>query len=458
MPRLLKDLRIDDVSSVDVGAGRGVRVILTKRDQANALTSPYNKSLVFGQQLPVEVEAYLKREFTAEQRQASEDKGHAMPGGGFPIENKSDLKNAIQAIGRAKDPAKAKAHIKSRAKDLGATDMIPDTWKRDTGTNIIDLPAFLGKAALDFDTAAEIIEVGEEAGALMHEVREALCALECSISSIMCDEDVSDKAEAIAESFEQFKSHLAGLEPDDLEKSMTTANTAPSAAVQKMIDDAVAAAIGKTQTDFAAQLAKKDEEIAIAKMSEKHKAFHAGLTSEDEKKKFSAMTPAERDAHMEKMKKGAMDDPVIKAALLENEELKKRIQALEDTATLDVCKRDATDMGMTEADAGVTLMKARRGDKEALAKVEAHTKTVLKSRNEAIKQAKLFTEFGTTHGASSGGDALAELNNKAAELRKKETALSPEQAFEKVLLDPANKELVARERDERMAKIHNRAA
>jgi hypothetical protein len=33
MPRVLRNLRIDDVSSVDTGAGRGVRVIMTKRAQ-----------------------------------------------------------------------------------------------------------------------------------------------------------------------------------------------------------------------------------------------------------------------------------------------------------------------------------------------------------------------------------------------------------------------------------------
>ena len=32
MPRLLKDLKINDVSSVDRGAGEGVRVVLLKRD------------------------------------------------------------------------------------------------------------------------------------------------------------------------------------------------------------------------------------------------------------------------------------------------------------------------------------------------------------------------------------------------------------------------------------------
>ena len=456
MPRLLKDLRVDDVSSVDAGAGRGVRVVLVKRDIAASL---YNKPLTFGPQLPAEVEAYLKREFSDKERSAAADSGAALPDGSFPIKNESDLKNAIKAVGRAKDPAKAKAHIKSRAKDLGKSELIPDTWKRDDRANVIDLPAFLGKAALDFDAAAEIIEVAEDAGELMHEVREALCALECSISSIMCDEDVTDKAAAIAESFDQFKSHLAGLDPGDLEKAdMSKDNTTVSPAVQKMIDEAVAAAVGVIKAQSAAEIAKKDEEIAIAKMSDKHKAFHAGLTNEDEKKKFAAMTPDQRDAHMEKMKKGAMDDPVIKAALLENDELKKRVAALEDDKTLDICKRDATEMGMTDADAGATLMKARKGDKDAMAKVEAHIKTVKKSRDEALKQSRLFSEFGTTHGASSGGDALAELNLKAAELRKTETGLSEAQAFEKVLLNPANKDLVARERDERMAKIHNRAA
>jgi hypothetical protein len=56
---------------------------------------------------------------TAEGRKKSAEKGHALPDGSYPIENVEDLKNAIQAIGRAKDPAKAKAHIKKRARALG---------------------------------------------------------------------------------------------------------------------------------------------------------------------------------------------------------------------------------------------------------------------------------------------------------------------------------------------------
>lgn len=68
------------------------------------------------------------REFSGGERKDAAKKGQAMPGGGFPIKNAQDLKNAIQAIGRAKDPAAAKAHIKRRAKALGLENLIPEGW------------------------------------------------------------------------------------------------------------------------------------------------------------------------------------------------------------------------------------------------------------------------------------------------------------------------------------------
>lgn len=70
-----------------------------------------------------------ERDFSDKKRESLAKSGKALPDGSFPIENEKDLKNAIQAIGRAKDPAKAKAHIKARAKALGCTDCIPDTWE-----------------------------------------------------------------------------------------------------------------------------------------------------------------------------------------------------------------------------------------------------------------------------------------------------------------------------------------
>ena len=56
-------------------------------------------------------------------------KGQARPDGSFPIPNVAYLKKAIQAYGRANDKAGAKAHIISRARALGRTDLLPDSWR-----------------------------------------------------------------------------------------------------------------------------------------------------------------------------------------------------------------------------------------------------------------------------------------------------------------------------------------
>ena len=70
----------------------------------------------------------VAREFTPDKRKDLAKRGIALPDGSYPIATVGDLKNAIQAIGRAKDPAAAKAHIKRRAKALGASDLVPDGW------------------------------------------------------------------------------------------------------------------------------------------------------------------------------------------------------------------------------------------------------------------------------------------------------------------------------------------
>jgi hypothetical protein len=70
----------------------------------------------------------LSRTFKTDTRNKLADKGKAMPDGSFPIVNSKDLKNAIRAIGRAKDPTAAKQHIKKRAAALGLTKWIPPGW------------------------------------------------------------------------------------------------------------------------------------------------------------------------------------------------------------------------------------------------------------------------------------------------------------------------------------------
>jgi hypothetical protein len=472
MAKILRNLRIDDVSSVDSGAGRGVRVVLTKRDAGkhrDGVPGIYNKPISFGADLPDAALAYLKREFTQAERDSAAESGAALPDGSFPIHNKSDLKNAIQAIGRAKDPAKAKAHIKARAKTLGATDVLPESWSKRSGTigKVLALVADrIAKGAMDFEDAQGVVEASEDAEDLLSCVRQALYAFECSVRSIVQDDDADagDKAKAIADSYEQFCEYLQNIDPeadddddDEMGKIMTT-NTTVSPAVQKIIDEAVAKAVGEVKTKADEEIAKLQRENVIAKMSAKHKAFHDGLSDTD-KKKFEAMSPDERDGEMDKTKKRYEEDPIYKQMRSDNEALQKRLQAIEDERALDVAKKDAKELGMTASNAGEVLMKARRGDRDAMKAWEDQCKQIAKAAKEMEKTGKVFAEFGTSQGTAAGSDgsAMAELTAKASELRKTKPDLTEAQAFDKVMSDPANRELAARERDERMAKIHRAA-
>ena len=100
-----------------------------------------------------------KREFTDAERADAADAGQALPDGSYPIKTVKDLKNAIQSYGRAKDPAKVKAHIIARAKALGKESMIPENWSK----------------AIEADTAKA--EEMEHDPADLKAVRDALIAL-----------------------------------------------------------------------------------------------------------------------------------------------------------------------------------------------------------------------------------------------------------------------------------------
>ena len=73
------------------------------------------------------------REVPQDERDERADDGSAMPDGSYPIANCEDLSNAIQAIGRAKDPAPVKQHIKKRAGALDCPDVsLPEDWAGET--------------------------------------------------------------------------------------------------------------------------------------------------------------------------------------------------------------------------------------------------------------------------------------------------------------------------------------
>lgn len=82
-------------------------------------------------------EEVVKRDYSSEQRRNMARRGQAMPDGSFPIANRADLANAIQSVGRAANYDAAKRHIISRARALGAMDMLPEDWNVSKGLKAI---------------------------------------------------------------------------------------------------------------------------------------------------------------------------------------------------------------------------------------------------------------------------------------------------------------------------------
>jgi len=71
------------------------------------------------------------KDYDTEARREFAQRGWALPDGSYPIADKADLQNAIQAIGRgtANPKATIKNHIVKRARALDALDMLPEVWK-----------------------------------------------------------------------------------------------------------------------------------------------------------------------------------------------------------------------------------------------------------------------------------------------------------------------------------------
>ncbi|HEY6021613.1 MAG TPA: hypothetical protein VIY48_17620 [Candidatus Paceibacterota bacterium] len=82
-----------------------------------------------------------ERKFSAKQRKSMAAAGQAMPGGRYPIANKSDLRNAIRAVGRGKGSHdEIRRHVIQRAKALGLSNLIPPNWTRSGGKKESTVP------------------------------------------------------------------------------------------------------------------------------------------------------------------------------------------------------------------------------------------------------------------------------------------------------------------------------
>ena len=74
----------------------------------------------------------IKQDYSSTERETMAQNGTAMPDGSYPIGNENDLKNAVSAFGRSKNPEKTKLHIIKRATDLELEELIPQQWTQPT--------------------------------------------------------------------------------------------------------------------------------------------------------------------------------------------------------------------------------------------------------------------------------------------------------------------------------------
>ncbi|MGH2875068.1 MAG: HK97 family phage prohead protease, partial [Solirubrobacteraceae bacterium] len=80
--------------------------------------------------------AYLEQvraKYDADQLKALKAKGHTFPGGtSYPVDDLDDLAKAVKAVGRGgADHDAIRKYVIGRAKALGASDQIPDSWNAD---------------------------------------------------------------------------------------------------------------------------------------------------------------------------------------------------------------------------------------------------------------------------------------------------------------------------------------
>lgn len=327
---VMHKFKLNEISAVDRPAQGGAVMAIIKRDGGAGL---YLAKAAGESALPEHVEAYLKREFSQDQRDKDAETGAALPDGSFPIKNRSDLRNAVRAYGRAKNRTKAKAHIVSRARTLGATSVLPEAWKSANFPLLADLSndqvmEGLEKAVDAFKTEQDAVKfVGdaadavrrEYANALAEEIGHSVFSLRAVAEEIADDPAIMAKAEALQESVSQFIGHIQGITPDGIENGLVKAAVAEAGytingagTLQKRETDMgfdIRKALGLPATATDADIEKafggvtKAAKFAgdIAKMSAEHSAYMSNDKAkmpEGGKEAFAAMSADERDAHI----------------------------------------------------------------------------------------------------------------------------------------------------------------
>ena len=242
MPNRLKNLVINEVSMVDRPADPNAKVALFKRDDEDDDPPGYT-------------EWVTKRFFSAQSRTDLADAGKAMSDGSFPIVNREDLANAIRLVGRAKDPARARAHIIRRARAMNALDALPDDWRMSKIEGLLEKLGLFSKDGEEAEEEGSSESSQEEVmdfdkSALPPEAQAAFDELEKERDEALAEVETLSKAN---------ESDGEGEEPT-AEELLKNADPAIRAMLEKAENDAAAA---KTEAESAKAIAKAEQERRI---------------------------------------------------------------------------------------------------------------------------------------------------------------------------------------------------
>ncbi|MHB8671686.1 MAG: hypothetical protein ACYDAD_14195 [Acidimicrobiales bacterium] len=202
-PRVIKD---STAKGGRIVGGQIVEISLVDRP-CNPTCSLVTTKAIDGELTKVEelVEAGDESDKTvsAEQRRQYASSGVAMPNGDFPIPDLGHLRSAIGRLANYQgDKAKARAHIRARARALGHPELIPEDWKaadadlakdaaEPVGGDQLNLPdgpghgqhdkffrkAWVALATLIGQEAAEMAILGEDEIDCIQRLVDAACAL-----------------------------------------------------------------------------------------------------------------------------------------------------------------------------------------------------------------------------------------------------------------------------------------
>lgn len=459
--RIMREFRMNEISGVDKPAQKGAVACFMKRDATSDDGGLYLAKAAGESSLPEHVEAYLKRTFTQDQRDHLASTGAALPDGSFPISNRSDLRNAVRAYGRAKNKPKAKAHIVSRARTLGATSALPEAWKsanfplcahltNDQVMEGLEKAVMIHSAAqqvANFNGEQANAECREYANALMEEIGEAVCSLRTVFDDITDDPAISDKQEALQESFDQFKAHLKGIIPEgienglaaaalheagfkvnergaltkretemgfDIRKSLGLPATATDAEVEKAMGEKLAA-FGKAETTMKT-LAN------ILKMSADHTAYmnnEKAKMPEGGKEAFANMSAEERDSHIKA-------NPCQKAAKTKKNKGDEEDEEDDEDDAEKCIKTDAGVIRKSEVgDAMFAFIKsqqldiAKMRDERATAEFSKRADTGMKYIGKADEIGGLLQSIAKLSGGDKVAEAVAKKFEQLNEVMKK---------------------------------------